>query len=107
MSRASTRSAPCLKGATYRLNTVVLDAKAKVVALRSCSLSARVRTGVERYIAALDHEAAASWELYQSALSLYIARIEQALRIMWSWVAAGNRAMPLIDHGATRPLTRR
>jgi len=103
----SSRSAPCLKGATYRLNSVVLDARAKVVALRNRSLSPRVRSGVDRYIAALDHEVAASWELYQSALSLYIARIDQALRVMWSWVATGDRAMPLIDGSPTGPLTQR
>ncbi len=93
----STRSGPCLKGATYRLYSVVLDAKARVGALRSRALSPRVRSGVERYIAALDHQVAASWELYESALSLYIARIEQALRVTWSWVATADRAMPLID----------
>ncbi len=93
----ATRSAPCLKGATYRLYSVVLDAKARVVALRNRTLSLRVRSGVERFVAALDHEVAASWELYESALSLYIARIEQALRVTWSWVAAADRAMPLID----------
>ncbi len=93
----STRSGPCLKGATYRLYSVVLDAKARVGALRSRALSPRVRSGVERYIAALDHQVAASWELYESALSLYIARIEQALRVTWSWVAVADRAMPLFD----------
>ena len=55
------------------------------------------RSGLERYIAALDHEMVASRELYESALSLYIARIEQALRVMWSWVAVADRAMQLID----------
>ena len=93
----STRSAACVKGATYRLYSVVLDAKAKVVALRIRTLSPRVRSGVERDIAALDHQVAASWELYESALSLYIARIEQALQVAWSWVTAADRAMPLID----------
>jgi hypothetical protein len=93
----STRSGPCLKGATYRLYSVVLDAKARVGALRSRALSPRVRSGVERYIAALDHQVAASWELYESALSLYIARIEQALRVTWSWVAVADRAMRLFD----------
>ena len=93
----ATRSAPCLKAATYRVYSVVLDAQAKVVALRNRALSPRVRSGVERYIAALDHEVVASWELYESALSLYIAQIEQALRVTWSWVAAADRAMQLID----------
>ena len=93
----STRSASCLKGATYRLYSVVLDAKARVGALRSGALSPRVRSGVERYIAALGHQVAASLELYESALSLYIARIEQALRVTWSWVAVADRAMPLLD----------
>ena len=96
----STKSAPCLKGATHRLYGVVLGAKASVVALRKSTLSPRVRSGVERYIAALDHEVAACWELYQSALSLYIARIELALRVTWTWVAAADRAMPLIDRSA-------
>lgn len=93
----SARNAPCLQGATYRLYRVVLDAKAKVVPLSHRTLSPRVRSGVERYIAALDHEMVASWELYESALSLYIARIEQALLVAWSWVAAADRAMRLID----------
>ena len=93
----SARNAPCLQGATYRLYRVVLDARAKVVPLRKRTLSPRVRSGIERYIAALDHEIAASWELYESALSRYIARIEQALLVIWGWVAAADRAMPLID----------
>jgi hypothetical protein len=90
-------SAPCLHSATYRLHSVVLGAKANVVALlRARHLSTRVRSGVERYIAALQHEVWASWELYQAAMSLHISRINSALGSMRYWIAVADRGMWLI-----------
>jgi hypothetical protein len=90
------RSVPCLRSATYSLYSFVLGAKAKVVALRTRPLSPRVRSGVGRYIRALDRQVWASYELYQAALSLYVPRINQALTNMRYALADADRAIALI-----------
>jgi hypothetical protein len=91
----SAKSVPCLQSATYRLQGVVVGAKAQVAALRTRTLSPRVRAGVERYLSALDHEVWASRELYQAALSLYVSRISRALGNIRYWIAVADQAMPL------------
>jgi hypothetical protein len=76
------RSATCVANSTFALYADALDARAKVGTLLSHSLSTTIRTGVERYVAALDIQVRLSFQLYQAGLSRYIPRIDQALMTM-------------------------
>ena len=76
------RSAPCVSSSTFMLYAAAVQARSSVGALLSRPLSATVRTGVQRYAAALDMQVRLSFQLYQAGLSRYIARIEQAMMSM-------------------------
>jgi hypothetical protein len=91
------RSEPCLRSATYRLYAVVLVAKGNVVALRARHLSPRVRSGVEGYLRALDHETWASYTLYQAAVSRDVSRLNHALTNMRLAFAVAGQAMARIN----------
>jgi len=72
------RSATCVANSTFALYADALDARTKVGTLLTHSLSTTIRTGVERYVAALDIQVRLSFQLYQAGLSRYIPRIDQA-----------------------------
>jgi hypothetical protein len=90
------RSAPCVKNATFTLYAVAVQARANVGALLIRTLSPRIRTGVARYVATLDMQVRLSYQLYQAGLSLYIARIDQALMNMRSSFRDADPAVALV-----------
>src|SRR4029078_5296498 len=73
------RSATCVANSTCARYADALDARAKVGTLLAHSLSTTIRTGVERYVAALDIQVRLSFQLYQAGVALYIPRRAHAL----------------------------
>ena len=90
------RSATCVKNSTFALYAVAVQARADVGALLRHTLSPKIRIGVERYVASLDLQVRLSFQLYQAGLSLYIARIDQALTNMRSSFRDAEPAVALV-----------
>jgi hypothetical protein len=81
---------------TFTLYAVAVQARANVGALLARTLSQTIRTGVQRYVAALDMQVRLSFQLYQAGLSRYIARIDQALTNMRSSFRDADPAVALV-----------
>ena len=89
-------SAPCLQNAAFVFYDAALRAKARVVALRARTLSARVRTGINRDSRALELQAQYGYELYHATESLDIPRILRALANIRYALADADHAIALI-----------
>jgi hypothetical protein len=84
------------KNAAFVLSDTALRAKAKVVALLTRPLTARVRSGINRDIKALDLQAEYGNALYRATQSLDIPRIYRELANIRYAPAAADQAMSLI-----------